>query len=212
MARKISAVIVIGSSWIKQKAKEAKNGSEWALKVLTDQYYKEVKRANQRARELDKRGINSAAKKGFRSAISEGQFLSQSKKLDVDTMVKNMEIAENFLKAKTSTVTGYDKAFKKSLHSMLTSNNKQKKPFISKPEGMSDAEYEKKMERFFKNKNFEELKKFLGSGIIKDASDAIGAGIPIGRISRLFNEYLKDTDKHDIYEVWDSFTAGEKHL
>lgn len=206
MARKNSAVTAIGSSWIKQKAKEAKNGNEWALKVLTDQYYKEVKRANQRARELDKRGINSAAKTAFRNAIPEGLFLSQSKKLDVDTMVKNMEIAEKMLKAGTSTVTGAKRVFNKSINTMI------KKGFISKPEGMSNAVFEKQLDRFFKNKHFEELKKFLGSGIIKDASDAIKAGIPIGRISRLFNEYLKNPDEHDIYEVWESFTTGDKHL
>lgn len=206
MARKNSAITVIGSSWIKQKAKEAKNGNEWSLKVLTDQYYKEVKRANQRARELDKRGINSAAKTAFRNAIPDGLFLSQSKKLDIDTMVKNMTIAEKMLTASTSTVTGSKRAFNKSINTIL------EKGVISKPEGMSNAVFEKQLDRFFKNKHFEELKKFLGSGIIKDASDAIKAGIPIGRISRLFNEYLKDTDKHDIYQVWDSFTAGEKHL
>ena len=206
MARKNSAVTAIGSSWIKQKAKEAKNGNEWALKVLTDQYYKEVKRANQRARELDKRGINSAAKTAFRNAIPEGLFLSQSKKLDVDTMVKNMEIAEKMLKAGTSTVTGAKRVFNKSINTMI------KKGFISKPEGMSNAVFEKQLDRFFKNKHFEELKKFLGSGIIKDTSDAIKAGIPIGRISRLFNEYLKNPDEHDIYEVWENFTTGDKHL
>lgn len=206
MARKNSAIIVIGSSWIKRKAKEAKNGDAWALEVLTDTYYREVKRANQRARELDKRGINSAAKTAFRNAIPEGLFLSQSKKLDVDTMVKNLDIAEKMLTAKTSTVKGADKAFIKSVNKMKEHN------FISKPEDMSDAEYEKQLKRFFKNKHFGELKKFLGSGIIKDASDAIGAGIPIGRISRLFNEYLKNPNDHDIYEVWESFTTGEKHL
>lgn len=206
MARKNPTVTVIGSSWIKRKAKEAKNGSEWALKVLTDTYYKEVKRANQRARELDKRGINSAAKTAFRNAIPEGLFLSQSKKLDVDTMVKNLDIAEKMLKAGTSTVTGAKRAFNKSINTM------REKGFISKPEGMSDAEYKKQLTRFFKNKHFEELKKFLGSGIIKDASDAISAGIPIGRINRLFNEYLKNPDEHDVYEVWETFTTGEKHL
>lgn len=206
MARKNPTVTVIGSSWIKQKAKEAKSGNEWALKILTDTYYKEVKRANQRARELDKRGINSAAKTAFRNAIPEGLFLSQSKKLDVDTMVKNLDIAEKMLTAKTSTVRGAEKAFVKSINKMKKHN------FIAKPEEMTDAEYEKHLKRFFKNKHFGELKKFLGSGIISDASDAINAGIPIGRISRLFNEYLKDPNNHDIYEVWETFTSGEKHL
>jgi hypothetical protein len=206
MARKNSAVTTIGSSWIKRKVKEAKNGDQWALEVLTDQYYKEVKRANQRARELDKRGINSAAKTAFRNAIPDGLFLSQSKKLDIDTMVKNMTIAEKMLTASTSTVTGSKRAFNKSINTMI------EKGFISKPEGMSNAVFEKQLDRFFKNRHFEELKKFLGSGIIKDASDAIKAGIPIGRISRLFNEYLKNPDEHDVYEVWESFTTGEKHL
>jgi hypothetical protein len=206
MARKNSAVTAIGSSWIKRKAKEAKSGDQWALEVLTDQYYKEVKRANQRARELDKRGINSAAKTAFRNAIPDGLFLSQSKKLDIDTMVKNMTIAEKMLTASTSTVTGSKRAFNKSINTMI------EKGFISKPEGMSNAVFEKQLDRFFKNRHFEELKKFLGSGIIKDASDAIKAGIPIGRISRLFNEYLKNPDEHDVYEVWKSFTTGDKHL
>lgn len=206
MTRKNPVVTVIGSSWIKRKAQEAKNGDAWALEVLTDTYYREVKRANQRARELDKRGINSAAKMAFRNAIPEGLFLSQSKKLDVDTMVKNLDIAEKMLKAATSTVTGSKRAFNKSINTM------EENGFISKPAGMSDAEYEKHLTRFFKNKHFEELKKFLGSGIIKDANDAIAAGIPIGRISRLFNEYIKNPNDHDIYEVWESFTTGEKHL
>lgn len=211
------ASIIIGTSWIDRKAKAAENNDSAALEQLRKQYVKEVKRANQRARTFDQKGISSPALTQYRKNL-DGNFLSQSKNLDIDTMVKNMKRAEKFLKAKTGTIRGEMEAVHKSFETMSKPKRDDRGRIVSQafikppPEGMTKLQQEQALSRFLKNKHFEELKKNLTSGIIAQAAEAINKGVPVGRLSRLYNEYVRSGKDADLDMVWNSFISGDKHL
>lgn len=211
------ASIIIGTSWINRKAKAAERGDPEALEQLRTQYVKEVKRANQNARNLDRHGMDTGALKQYRKNL-DGNFISQSKNLDIDTMVSNMKRAEKFLKAKTSTVTG-ELERQHNQYLALTKPKRDKRGRITAqsfvkppPEGMSKLQQERALNRFLSNKHFEELKKNFGSNVIAQAADAINQGVPVGRLSRLYNEYVRAGERADLDMVWNAFTSGEKHI
>ena len=112
-----STSIIIGEAWINRTAKAAENNDSAALEQLRSRYVREVKRANQRARTFDQKGMSSPALTQYRKNL-DGNFLSQSKNLDIDTMVKNMKRAEKFLKAKTGTIRGEMEA----VHKIISKN------------------------------------------------------------------------------------------
>lgn len=208
---------LIGTSWINRTATAAENGDLRALQNLQNAYVREVKRANERARSFDKKGISSGALAKYRKGI-DGNFLSQSKNLDIDTMVKNMKRAETFMKEKTSTIKGAMEANRKAFETMSKPKRDKRgritqQAFIKPPpEGMSKLQQERALNRFLTNKHFEELKKNFGSNIISQVADAINKGIPVGRLSRLYNEYLNSGKNADLDMVWNSFISGRKHI
>lgn len=211
------ASIIIGTSWINRKAKAAESGDPEALKQLQNQYVREVKRANERARNLDRHGLDTGALKQYRQNL-DGNFISQSRNLEIDEMVAGLKRAERFLKSQTSTVSGEMERRHKNYLS-LTKPKRDKRGRITSqsfvkppPEGMSKLQQERALNRFLSNKHFEELKKSLGTNVIKEAADAINQGIPVIRLSRLYNEYVRSNEKTDIRAIWSAFTSGEKHI
>jgi hypothetical protein len=209
--------IIIGASWINRKAKAAENGDPEALKQLQNQYVREVKRANERARNLDKHGLDTGALKQYRKNL-DGNFISQSKNLDIDQMVAGLKKAEKFLKSKTSTISG-EMERRHNEYLSLTKPKRDKRGRITAqsfikppPSGMSKLQQERALNRFLSNKHFEELKKNFGSNVIAQASEAINQGVPVGRLSRLYNEYVRAGDSADLDMVWNAFTSGEKHI
>ena len=213
----MASSIIIGTSWINRTAKQAESGNEAALKNLQDRYVREVKRANERARNLDKHGLDTGALKQYRRNI-DGNFLSQSKNLDIDTMVSNLKRAEKFLKSQTSTVSGEMKRRHENYLTLTKPKRDKRGRIIAQsfvkppPEGMSKLKQEQALNRFLSNKHFEELKKTLGTNVIKEAADAINQGVPVIRLSRLYNEYVRSNEKTDIRAIWSAFTTGQKHI
>lgn len=213
----MASSIIIGYAWINRTAKQAESGNELALKNLQNRYVREVKRANERARNLDKHGLDTGALKQYRRNI-DGNFLSQSKNLDIDTMVSNLKRAEKFLKSQTSTVSGEMKRRNENYLTLTKPKRDKRGRIISQsfvkppPDGMSKLQQEQALNRFLSNKHFEELKKTLGTNVIKEAADAINQGIPVIRLSRLYNEYVRSNEKTDIRAIWGAFTTGQKHI
>ena len=206
---------LVGTAWINRQAKAAEEGNEAALEYLTNAYNREVKRANQRARNLDQKGMNTGALIQYRKNL-DGNFLSQSKNLPIKDMVKGIKKAETFMKSQTSTVSGEMSRRNKAMDALMKPKRDKRgrivrQPIIKPIEGMSKAQQEAAMNRFFTNKHFEELKKNFGSNIIKQANEAIGHGVPIGRLSRLYNEYARSSNA-DLDMVWNAFTEGRKHI
>lgn len=214
----MASSIIIGTAWINRTAKQAESGNEAALQSLQNRYVREVKRANERARNLDKHGLDTGALKQYRRNI-DGNFLSQSKNLDIDTMVSNLKRAEKFLNSQTSTVSGEMKRRHENYLTLTKPKRDKRGRILSQsfvkppPDGMSKLQQERALNRFLSNKHFEELKKNFGSNIISQASDAINRGVPVGRLSRLYNEYVRaGEDNADLDMVWNAFTSGEKHI
>jgi hypothetical protein len=213
----MASSIIIGTSWINRKAKAAERGDPEALKQLQNQYVREVKRANERARNLDKHGLDTGALKQYRKNL-DGNFISQSRNLEIDEMVAGLKKAEKFLKSQTSTVSGEMERRHKNYMSLTKPKRDKRGRIISQsfvkppPEGMSKLQQERALNRFLSNKHFEELKKSLGTNVIKEAADAINQGIPVIRLSRLYNEYVRSNEKTDIRAIWSAFTTGEKHI
>lgn len=209
--------IIIGTSWINRKAKAAERGDPEALQQLQNQYVREVKRANERARNLDKHGLDTGALKQYRKNL-DGNFISQSRNLEIDEMVAGLKKAEKFLKSQTSTVSGEMERRHKNYLSLTKPKRDKRGRIISQsfvkppPEGMSKLQQERALNNFLSNKHFEELKKTLGTNVIKEAADAINQGIPVIRLSRLYNEYVRSNEKTDIRAIWSAFTTGEKHI
>lgn len=219
-----STINLVGESWIKRKAKAAEAGDAAAMEQLRNVYYREVKTANQRARALDKKGYNTGALIQYRKNL-DGQFLSQSKNLEVEDMVRNLKRAEKFMKAKTSKISGENERMAKVYDSLRKPKRDKRGRIVSSafikppPEGMTKFQQERALSQFFKNKHFEELKKNLGSNIIKEAADAINRGIPVIRLSRLYNEYVRENEglsakekKYDLDILWNTYKSGKMHM
>lgn len=207
---------LVGTAWINRQAKAAEEGNEQALEYLTRTYYREVKRANQRARTLDQHGMKTGALIQYRKNL-DGKFLSQSKKQSVEDMVKGLKRAERFIKAQTSTVSGEMERRRKVFNALEAPKRDKRGRIVARPimrplEGMSKSKQEAAMSRFLTNKHFEELKKNLGTNVIKQANEAIGHGVPVGRLSRLWNEYVRSEQKVAIDAVWNAFIEGHKHI
>lgn len=206
---------LVGSAWIKRTATAAEVGNQAAFDQLLNTYQREVKRANQRARALDARGMSSGALTQFRKGL-DGQYLSQSSNLSIEQMQKNLLKAEKFLKSQTSKIKGETerraKIFEQFKKPRRDSRGRITSQAWIRDDGtMSIKQQEELLEKFLMNKNFEELKKHLGTNIIGEAAKAIRRGVDVDNLSSLFEEY-KRLENSDYDHVWKAFVQGEKHI
>ena len=152
--------------------------------------------ANQRARELEKRGMQTGAY--IRAQYSTGKEkprFSQAKTGDAESLLRSLEETSKFLNYQTSTVSG----------EMRRRENIM--------EGMERAGYNVGSDkgaflRFLDSDAWNELRGMFGS---KDAmqrvSDAIESGAKINDLMNAYEEFRRgESEAEDILQVWDGWS------
>lgn len=167
-----------------------------------------AKRANQRMKEFEKRGMETAAytrAKGYIQEYKElgnGENFSRRKSLDIDDLVQNIKEESKFLRSQTSTVSGEMKRREK-IFSTLTD-----KEIIEVPEGMDRDSYKKKFLDFLDTDVWSEIKKSLYADTnitMDEAGEAIAQGASVSDLVSAYNDYLSGETDTDIFEIWDNW-------
>ena len=175
-----------------------------ALSAIETESSKLAKRANTRLKALEERGLTSSP--AYQRAtwwtgdeLSRMRF-SESKKLSPDKAIEQLEELNAFLGNEYSTISG-ETARQAGLEKLMPEGTKKEKAA---------------MKRFLESDAFSEMKKVIGTDIVKKAADAIEAGAKVGELNKLYRDYLtreaagRLTVDQDIYtEVWSEWTGEE---
>ena len=149
--------------------------------------------ANQRIRELEKRGETGDAYQWLIRQTGKNR-LSQAKTGGAEYLLRKATAAKNFLKRKESTISG------------IRAIQKQTAKSIAKRYGLSGLKGHsiQRFNDFLKTDAFPELKKFLGSDIIRDLMEGAQEN-SLDDLLGAYEQYLSgktDDDLLTIYEDW----------
>lgn len=190
----------------------ALSGDKDAAAQLGDINNKISKRANERMRDIERKGLEgTAAYNRAKYFIQEqdfgtGEYFSQSKKLDVDDLVLNIQNASTYLRSQTSTAAGEIQRRRDIIDKLADRGH------IEIPEGNPEG-FKKKFLEFLDSKAWDDIKKHMyaaGSGMLKDAGEAIQNGANVNDLIRAFKDYQKGSDT-DLFEIWDNWQGGEMY-
>lgn len=186
---------------IESLANKAAGGDSGALAELGRLNSKYGRAANQRARELEKRGLETGAY--IRAQEETGKAkprFSQAKTGDAESLVRSLEQTTKFLNYQTSMVSG----------EMLRRENIMK--------GMERAGYNVGSNRdaflrFLDSNAWTEIRGMFGS---KDAmqrvSDALESGADIEDLIHAYQEFEQgESEAEDILQVWDGWTNEDNY-
>lgn len=186
---------------IESLANRAAGGDSGALAELGRLNSKYGRAANQRARELEKRGLETGAYiRAQEETGKEKPRFSQAKTGDAESLVRSLEQTTKFLNYQTSMVSG----------EMLRRENIMK--------GMERAGYNVGSNRdaflrFLDSNAWTEIRGMFGS---KDAmqrvSDALESGADIEDLILAYQEFEQgESEAEDILQVWDGWTNEDNY-
>lgn len=194
--------------------KRALAGDASAEAQLGDINARLAKRANERMRDIERKGLEgTAAYNRAKYFIQEqdfgtGVYFSQSKKLDVDDLLLNIENASNYLRSQTSTAAGEMKRRSDIIDKLSDRGH------IELPDDPKDVEgFKKKFLDFLDSNAWDDIKKHMyatGSGMIGEAAEAIQNGANVNDLLRSFKDYQKGADT-DLFEIWDNWISGDQY-
>ena len=186
---------------IENLANRAAGGDSSALAELGRLNSKYGRAANQRARELEKRGMETGAyiRAQYATGKEKPRF-SQAKTGDAETLLRSLEETAKFLNYQTSSVSGEMKRRENIMKGMERAGynvGNDKAAFL----------------RFLDSDAWNELRGMFGS---KDAmqrvSDAIESGAQIGDLMNAFEEFQRgESEAEDILQVWDGWSHEEDY-
>lgn len=199
---------------IRDLALQAYNGDEAAAQELADLNNRIAKRANERMRDLERKGLEGTAAynraKGFIQDADFGaagrNYFSQSRKLTPDDAADNLINATTFLRSQTSTAAG-EMERRDDIWDKLIENE-----VIEDVENDPET-YKKRFMEFLDTNAWKDIKKAMyvtGSGMLKDAGEAIQNGAKVGDLVRAFKDYERGADT-DLFEIWDNWTSADKY-
>ena len=200
------------TQYINDLAEKASAGDPAALSELGDLNNRIAKRANERMRDIERKGLEgTAAYNRAKYFIQEqdfgsGQYFSQSRKLDVDDAVLNLTNASIYLRSQTSTAAG-EMRRRADIVDRLEEGG-----WIEIPEE-DPATFKRKFLDFLDSNAWDDIKKHMyatNSGLLQDAGEAIQNGAKLGDLMRAFKDYQKGADT-DLFEIWDNWTSGQMY-
>lgn len=189
---------------------------EEGLRALNERL---AKRSNQRMTTLKKAGLDetaaiSRAKKDIKDLdITTGKY-SRSKKLDIESVYKQVKSEANFLRWQTSTVSG-ELQRRERIWDSLTSQRIDEKGNIQEPVisllGVDDVEaYKKSFLKFLDSNAWEELKKHLYTSkniLLDKAGEAISSGANLQDLKDAIQKYKEGDKDLDWITIWDNWTS-----
>ena len=186
---------------IESLASRAAGGDTPALAELGRLNSKYGRAANQRARELEKRGIETGAYIRAREETGkEKPRFSQAKTGDAESLIRSLEQTIKFLNYQTSTVFG----------EMLRRENIMK--------GLERAGYnvgsnKKGFLRFLDSNAWMEIRGMFGSqDAMQRVSDALESGADIEDLILAYQEFEHgESEAEDILQVWDGWANEDDY-
>ena len=199
---------------LEQLYKAASEGDADAVRELGDLNNKIAKRANERMRDIERKGLEGTAAYDRAAYYIQNQdfgdkkHFSQSRKLDIDDLVMNIENASSYLRSQTSTAAGEMKRRSNILDTLSD------RGYIQLPvDRTSQADFEKKFLQFLDSNAWADIKKHMyatGSGMLGDAAEAIQNGANVNDLIRSFKDYQKGSET-DLFEIWDNWQSGDSY-
>lgn len=192
----------------------ALEGDPEAIEWMREQNRLMSKSANQRMRYMERTGMVDEWGRGtaaYNNAkedllqLGQEKFLT-GKNIDINQMYDNMSDARFFLESQTSTRRGEMKRRERIIGSL------EEGGYLTVPSNpVEAAKFKKEFAQFLDSDAFTDLKKYMGTNIIKEASDAIARGAKVQDLANIFRQYQAKNDA-DIFNVWDSWELGYKNL
>lgn len=199
---------------IDRLAQAAAAGDQSAIEELGNINNRLAKRANERMRDIERKGLEgTAAYNRAKYFIQEqdfgtGEYFSQSKKLDPDDLILNIQNASQYLRSQTSTAAGEIQRRKDIIDKLADRGH------IELPDDSDDIEeFKKKFLEFLDSNAWDDIKKHMyaaGSGMLGDAAEAIQNGANVNDLLRAFKDYQKGSDT-DLFEIWDNWQSGDTY-
>lgn len=186
---------------IESLASRAAGGDSGALAELGRLNSKYGRAANQRARELEKRGMETGAYIRAREETGKDRpRFSQAKTGDAESLLRSLEQTTKFLNYQTSRVSGEMQRRENIMQGMERAGynvGKDKDAFL----------------RFLDSNAWTEIRGMFGS---KDAmqrvSDALESGADIEDLILAYQEFERgESEAEDILQVWDGWTNEDDY-
>lgn len=200
------------TQYIKSLAEKAAAGDPASISELGDLNNRIAKRANQRMRDIEAKGLEGTAAynraKYFvqNQDFGTGVYFSQSRKLDADDAALNLINATQYLRSQTSTAAG-EMRRRADIVDRLEEGG-----WIEIPEE-DPTTFKRKFLDFLDSNAWDDIKKHMyatNSGLLQDAGEAIQNGAKLGDLMRAFKDYQKGADT-DLFEIWDNWTSGQMY-
>lgn len=191
----------------------ATSGDIAALQELGDLNNKLAKRANERMRDIERQGLEGTA--AYNRAkyyiqdqdFGKGEYFSQSRKLDPDDLLINIDNVSEYLRAETSTSAGERR------RRQNISDSLENKGFFDDvaPEDVNDTK--KQLLDFFDTDAWEDIRKHNKGGtneMVAEAVEAIENGALLGDLKRAFKDFQRGADT-DYIEIWENWTSANQY-
>lgn len=208
---------------IRKLAAQAEKGDSDALQKLGDMNNRLAKRANERMRDIERKGLAGTgaynrAKYWLQEEadFSGNDYFSQSRKLSPEDAEANLEAITDYLRSQTSTATGekrrrqnigdklYDKGFFDDYLDALPDGS---------DEGAALDDMQKKLMEMFDTDAWDDIRKQNRGGtnaLVAEAVDALSQGALIGDLKRAFRDFQRGADT-DYIEMWDNWTSASQY-
>ena len=210
MAR-LQKIKVPTTEFIEDLAQEAARGNVDALNELGRLNEKLGRTANQRLRDLEKKGYQSsdAYKQAQYRMNADRPRYSQAHTGSAWTLAESAQQAAQFLRYKTSTVGGVRKKARKGFEAVKAklgeSMNKAGAEWkdVKKP---TDAQIEKELDRFMKSDAFTELRGSIGSSVIEAVAEKLSGGADLDDLLDAFKQWESGDLDVGVLTLWDGWT------
>ena len=192
--------------------KKALEGDAASLDQLGKLNNRLSKRANERMRDIERQGMQGTSaynKAKYRLGEEGREYFSQSRRLDPEQLVENLEGATEYLRAQTSTAAGERKRRENIADSL------EDQGFFEGIDPNKPVETLKKdLLDFFDTDAWEDIRKHNRGGtnvLVQEAVEALNNGAKIGDLKRAFTDYRKSVLDTDYIELWEDWTSANTY-
>ena len=185
-------------------------GDQDAIAELGDLNNKLSKRANERMRDIERKGLDGTsaynAAKYWISEQTGGEYFSQSRKLSPDELMETIEASTNYLRSQTSTAAG-EMRRRKNITDKLDDMG-----FFDDIKG-DRGEVKKQLLEFFDTGAWNDIRRNNKGGtkeVVLEAIDALQNGALVGDLKRAFKDFQRGADT-DYIEMWENWTSANMY-
>lgn len=210
MAR-LQKIKVPTTEFIEDLAQEAARGNADALNELGRLNEKLGRTANQRLRDLEKKGYQSseAYKQAQYRMNADRPRYSQAHTGSAWTLAESAQQAAQFLRYKTSTVGGVREKARKGFAAVkekIGERMHRAGAHFKDVKKLTDAQIEKELDRFIKSDAFTELRRAIGSPVIEAVAEQLSGGADLDELLDAFEQWERGDLDVGVLTLWDGWS------